>query len=470
MAISRALSYRIERDAKASDYWYVPKGQAVNQENWPRIADHLRELKKFQSVPWRVAQPRFAQALLKRKLIAPYRKHGSGFSAVARMQFPVWRLLGLAWVNAANVPEITEIGKLFVAAKSQKDRQRLLTMQLHRHQFYNPSIASHFGGFKTFPVLTLYRLLSQSDWRLDWEEFKLFGTRLRSFTDADDVAQLIEEWRALTPTERQQLLAVAQTVRADAHVRSPEGTTCGKVNRDLNYIQNVLRILPTLELTEEGLEVPRDARSRTHALVLAAAETIEFIDYELEQDWLALYGQTPPSERWSKPWTTASEARSYYERVGRIDAATSAYAKEEAGRTSRAIEQYRSIQILERVLEDILEHNLDTLEKGLKLVGRQYPTAVGPIDLLAQDADGLYVVIELKRGRSGDRVVGQVARYISWVTQRLSSGKKARVRGIIVGRDFDKRFAAAIMQLRKVSSYTFDMKILFERWPDKRGR
>jgi RecB family endonuclease NucS len=98
-------------------------------------------------------------------------------------------------------------------------------------------------------------------------------------------------------------------------------------------------------------------------------------------------------------------------------------------------------------------------------VGRQYPTTVGPIDLLAKDTNGVYVVIELKKGQSGDKVVGQIARYLTWVMQRLGGGKDNRVRGVIVGKEFDKKFAAAIAQLRKVSSYTFDVRVLFERWP-----
>jgi endonuclease NucS-like protein len=465
MGISRALRSRIERDAKAPDYWYVPHGQAVNAENWERIAEHLRVLPKFQTVPWEEAQPQYAKLLLKRNLIEPYKDHRDSFSAVARMQFPVWRLLGLAWVNASRVPEVTDVGHRFIDAKSTDRRRELLEMQLHRYQFYNPSIAPHFTDFRTFPVLSLYRLLSHADWKLDWDEFLLFGTRTRTFADADELADLVDEWRSLTKREREQLLAVAQTLQTTSHTRSKEGTTWRKLHDDFNYIQAALNILTTLNQSDKGIEVPKVGRRRVRRIVLEATGSAEVIDYESEQDWLALYGGAPAPERWSTPWTTASEARAYYERVGRIDAATAAYAKEE-GRTEKAIEQYRKIQVLERVLEDLLEHNLDALEKGLTLVpnGRQYPTAVGPIDLLAQDENGIYVVIELKRGRSSDRVVGQIARYITWIVQRLGRGIESRVRGIVVGREFDKHFGAAVSQLKRVSPYTFDLRILFERW------
>ena len=181
MPISRLLRDRIEADAKAPHYWYVPKGQAVNTENWPRIADHLDALSAFQAIPWDEAQPKFAKALLRKGLIEPYKNPGQGFSAVARMQFPVWRLLGLAWINAQSGPEMTEVGRLFVQARGRAKRRDLLAMQLHRYQFYNPSLPAYFGAFRTFPILALYRLLAQAEWTLTWDEFALFGTRIRSF-------------------------------------------------------------------------------------------------------------------------------------------------------------------------------------------------------------------------------------------------------------------------------------------------
>jgi hypothetical protein len=54
------------------------------------------------------------------------------------------------------------------------------------------------------------------------------------------------------------------------------------------------------------------------------------------------------------------------------------------------------------------------------------------------------------------------------VEARLSSGRESRVRGIIVGKDFDKNFAAAVTRLKRVSPYTFDLQVLCERWPRDR--
>ena len=59
-------------------------------------------------------------------------------------------------------------------------------------------------------------------------------------------------------------------------------------------------------------------------------------------------------------------------------------------------------------------NNLDAIERGLALVGRQVHTEVGRIDILAQDAAGTPVVIEIKVGEAKDSAIGQIARYLGW--------------------------------------------------------
>ena len=49
--------------------------------------------------------------------------------------------------------------------------------------------------------------------------------------------------------------------------------------------------------------------------------------------------------------------------------------------------------------------------------GVEYPTAVGPIDILAVDGEEQFVVFELKRARSPDHAIGQLSRYMGWITQ-----------------------------------------------------
>jgi len=83
----------------------------------------------------------------------------------------------------------------------------------------------------------------------------------------------------------------------------------------------------------------------------------------------------------------------------------------------------------ERNLEDFLVHQLGHIESGLRLEARQLSTSAGRIDLLCRDSEGHFVVVELKRNRGSDQVVGQLLRYMGWVKQEHPG---QRVRGIIV--------------------------------------
>ena len=85
---------------------------------------------------------------------------------------------------------------------------------------------------------------------------------------------------------------------------------------------------------------------------------------------------------------------------------------------------------LEKHLEDFLVENwsstelsksYDIYEEGGELVGQQFPTDTGPIDILAISKDRKeLLVIELKKGRVSDVVVGQIQRYMGFVTTELA--------------------------------------------------
>ena len=65
----------------------------------------------------------------------------------------------------------------------------------------------------------------------------------------------------------------------------------------------------------------------------------------------------------------------------------------------------------ESLLEDTLVKNPDLLMPGLRLVGRQTPTAGGPLDLLGVDRYGRLSLFELKRDTLTREAVAQVIDY-----------------------------------------------------------
>src|SRR5437867_3814408 len=66
---------------------------------------------------------------------------------------------------------------------------------------------------------------------------------------------------------------------------------------------------------------------------------------------------------------------------------------------------------VERHLQEELAARPDALADGLRLVRREWPTDIGPVDLMCRDDDGAWVAVEIKRVATID-AVEQLARYL----------------------------------------------------------
>jgi len=108
---------------------------------------------------------------------------------------------------------------------------------------------------------------------------------------------------------------------------------------------------------------------------------------------------------------------------------------------------------MEKHLEDFLVENWDNTELSKKydiyeedgeMVGQQYQTDTGPIDILAISKNKKeLLVIELKKGRPSDSVVGQLQRYMGYVKEELAE-KGQEVRGLIIALGDDLKFKRAL--------------------------
>ena len=83
---------------------------------------------------------------------------------------------------------------------------------------------------------------------------------------------------------------------------------------------------------------------------------------------------------------------------------------------------------VEAHLQELLAANPHTIEDGLTLVRREYPTAIGPIDLVCRDGEGMVVAVEVKRRGEIDGVE-QLSRYIDRLKLDSSLGE---IRGVFV--------------------------------------
>lgn len=83
---------------------------------------------------------------------------------------------------------------------------------------------------------------------------------------------------------------------------------------------------------------------------------------------------------------------------------------------------------VEAQLQELLAADPTVIEDGLVLISREYPTAVGPVDLLCRAADGTTVAIEVKRRGEIDGVE-QLTRYLEYLRADSSLGV---LRGVFV--------------------------------------
>ena len=122
--------------------------------------------------------------------------------------------------------------------------------------------------------------------------------------------------------------------------------------------------------------------------------------------------------------------------------------------------------VLEKHLEDFLVQNWGQTELGRKydifqedgeLVGQQYPSDTGPIDILAISKDKKeLLVVELKKGRASDIVVGQIQRYMGYVLQELAEENQT-VKGIIIALEDDNRIKRALAVAPNIEFYRYQV-------------
>ena len=119
---------------------------------------------------------------------------------------------------------------------------------------------------------------------------------------------------------------------------------------------------------------------------------------------------------------------------------------------------------LETHLEEFLICNWSQTELGKKydiyeedgeIIGQQYPSDTGPIDILAISKDKKEIlVVELKKGRASDAVIGQIQRYMGYVLEELAEPEQ-KVSGVIIALEDDLRIKRALKVANNIEFYRY---------------
>lgn len=130
---------------------------------------------------------------------------------------------------------------------------------------------------------------------------------------------------------------------------------------------------------------------------------------------------------------------------------------------------------LERHLHDYMIDNWSSLDlaqdwdifarDGEPEAGYEFSTPIGRIDLLARHKrEPKWLVIELKRHKSSDAVVGQVLRYMGWVQRHLVEQNET-VEGLIVATEGDPQLHYALDVVTAVNFKSYEVQFTLKDGP-----
>ena len=117
---------------------------------------------------------------------------------------------------------------------------------------------------------------------------------------------------------------------------------------------------------------------------------------------------------------------------------------------------------VESHLQELLAADPSVLSDGYRLVRREYPTAVGPVDLLCRDAEGAAVAVEVKR-RGETAGVEQLSRYLEFLN---TDPALHPVQGLLVAEEI-KPQARVLAHARGIRCLVVDYAILRGEQPEE---
>jgi len=426
---------------KSRKYWYIlPRAIYFNKTNLEELHKVLKYLKREQYVKlkdlpsyqpdmferlspedyilrkWDThTKQKIQKRMIREGIIKPTARGRQSLAdhlANLRNYINLFKKLGFAFFNKQGHLFISKAGEQFLSPNT-KMRQKILENQIVKLQFWNPSLEQKelikYTDFRIFPYLFTLKLISSLKQNfIDVKEFVLFVMPMRKDKDIEKSIFLVENFRRLNKEQKRKVIKEAN-MKMQHIINASVTLGMFGCTSTMRFEQNRLKVVSE-----------KDAQFFVNKIY----PKMKFIDYARFEDWFTYMGDT-------KFEISSKDVMEYYLDIGEDKKAETVIEFSDDIEEKETLKETLDKLLKEKLIEQILEKNPSLLEEGLKLVknGRQYKTDVSNIDLLTRK-DSQYIVVELKKTRTEDDVVGQILRYMGWVRENLSREKL--VRGIIV--------------------------------------
>ncbi|WP_273432690.1 endonuclease NucS domain-containing protein [Chitinibacter tainanensis] len=262
---------------------------------------------------------------------------------------------------------------------------------------------------------------------------------------------LSEDWREFNHTFVPQWLAINPSKSKVA-----AGLACGALWTVSKGIQN-----GDIVLCPDGQGTYRVGEVLADYQYLAG----EILPHRRAVRWFAAIARSDMSEALRNSCGSIGTVSTISKYASEIDSLLGQQAAPKLVSTDPEIEDPTSFA-LEKHLEDFLVANWAQTELGKDYdiftedgepIGQQYPSDTGPMDILAISKDKKQLlVVELKKGRASDAVVGQVLRYMGFVMSELAEENQT-VRGAIIALEDDQRIRRALAAVGNVDFYRYQI-------------
>lgn len=363
---------------------------------------------------------------------------------------------------------ITEVGYDFASNCNEREiTSAIFTYQIKKYQHWNPTIDLKYFNYSTRPYFLLLEVINLcKDNYFTKDEYVLFISKIKSHNPLEmrSMINLLHEFRELNGEDKKKYVTeiieldkkkyknrkrpMFMTIK-DSSAKELDCFTFGNVIVKGNNQYSNCFIL--------------NDRGKLEELLIEFNHSVKFIEFSEKSDWINHLG--------SRSGLSLENLIEMYIRDGK--STTDIKNSLGVGGNNSKIDSVINDKLYEKDIEDYYIKNIRDIDSNLEVInkpnyGRQFPTHIGPIDILCKNLiTDEYVVLELKRGHTNDEVVGQILRYMGWVYLNLEKTDKS-VRGIIIGKEFSENIDYSIIGMQ--SNKSIDLIKLFNHPFDDENR